>query len=116
MSLPVELCEHLAQDCLQAAKRSKDPPDSRVTSHTRGSVDRGCARSIEAIESGLLEEQTIVKHDDNLTRRARIVDSAKVNSQTNFVVVRLILMVVQFTLRIINPIDIASFQILMVRS
>src|SRR5262249_26519499 len=25
MSLQVELCEHLAQDCLQAAERSKDP-------------------------------------------------------------------------------------------
>jgi hypothetical protein len=25
MSLPVELCEHIAQDCLQAAKRTKDP-------------------------------------------------------------------------------------------
>jgi hypothetical protein len=34
-------------------------------------VDRGCARSIEAIESGLLEEQTIVKHDDNFDALAR---------------------------------------------
>ena len=25
MSLQVELCEHLAQDCLQAAERTKDP-------------------------------------------------------------------------------------------
>jgi len=25
MSLPVKLCEHLAQDCLQAAERTKDP-------------------------------------------------------------------------------------------
>lgn len=25
MLLPVGLCEHLAQDCLQAAKRTKDP-------------------------------------------------------------------------------------------
>src|SRR5262249_20537558 len=25
MSLQVELCEHLAQDCLKAAKRTKDP-------------------------------------------------------------------------------------------
>jgi hypothetical protein len=25
MSLPVELCEHIAQDCLQAAKQTKDP-------------------------------------------------------------------------------------------
>jgi hypothetical protein len=34
-------------------------------------VDRGCARSIEAIESGLFEEQTIVKHDDNFDTLAR---------------------------------------------
>ena len=25
MSLQVELCEHLAKDCLQAAERTKDP-------------------------------------------------------------------------------------------
>ena len=25
MSLPVKLCEHLAQHCLQAAERTKDP-------------------------------------------------------------------------------------------
>ena len=25
MSLPVKLCEHLAQDCLQAAERTRDP-------------------------------------------------------------------------------------------
>src|SRR5262249_54130986 len=30
MSLQVELCEHLAQDCLQAAERTKDPRSREV--------------------------------------------------------------------------------------
>ena len=51
MSSQVELCEHHAKDCLQAAEKTEDPLGARDASQACAGVAAGRACSIQAIEA-----------------------------------------------------------------
>jgi len=51
MSSQVELCEHHAKDCLQAAERTEDPLARRDASQACVGVDAGRPCSVQTIET-----------------------------------------------------------------